>query len=341
MTLTVNELNDQSAWTDFVLAQAPASFLQSWEWGEQYLQQGNQIYRLAVYDNQQIVGVALLLQVKARRGSFLLCPHGPVFLTSAAPLPILRVLVDEAIKLGQKDGCAFLRFCSTLADTATNQGYFKELGFKNAPIHMHPELAWILDLRKSEEALLSEMRKTTRYLIRKTEKEGIKVWQSTDLADLDRFWPIYSATAARQHFTPFSKAAITAEFSLMAKHNQIAFFFAEFQGELIAASIIVFYGQMAFYHHSGSVQKFERINASYLLQWRVIQEAQRRGCQFYNFWGIAPEDRPKHPWAGLSQFKKGFGGFAESYVHAQDKVLQPKYYLNYLIETARRLRRGL
>ena len=107
-----------------------------------------------------------------------------------------------------------------------------------------------------------------------------------------------------------------------------------------AAAIIIFYNGQAFYHHSGS-RAGAGSNVSYLLQWRVIQEAKKRGCTLYNFWGIAPEDRPNHAWAGLSLFKKGFGGFAEAYLHAQDMPLTAKYWLNYAIETVRRIRRRL
>ena len=65
------------------------------------------------------------------------------------------------------------------------------------------------------------------------------------------------------------------------------------------------------------------------------------GCNYYNFWGIAPPDKPKHPWAGLSVFKKGFGGFEEAYLHAQDFPISPKYYLNYVVERVRKWRRKL
>ena len=73
----------------------------------------------------------------------------------------------------------------------------------------------------------------------------------------------------------------------------------------------------------------------------MIQEAKKRGCTLYNFWGVSPDNKPKHPWAGLSLFKKGFGGFEETYLHAQDKPLTKKYWLNYIIETVRRLKRRL
>jgi len=58
------------------------------------------------------------------------------------------------------------------------------------------------------------------------------------------------------------------------------------------------------------------------------------------FWGIAPENRPKHPWTGLTLFKTGFGGYKEEYLHCQDLPVTLKYWLNYTVEKMRRIKRG-
>ena len=51
----------------------------------------------------------------------------------------------------------------------------------------------------------------------------------------------------------------------------------------------------------------------------AIKEAKKRGCKVYDFWGFTdPEKFPKHPWAGPTLFKMGFGGHKEEYVKTQD-----------------------
>lgn len=334
-------IENESVWEKFLTEVQPHTFLQAWKWGLQYELSGSKIFRLGIFRQEELVGVALLIKIAARRGSFLLCPHGPLVKKGEKVETVLPKLVEKTTELAKQERCDFIRFCPLLEKTEAHTALYKKIGFRNAPIHMHPELSWMLDLTKPEEELLKEMRKTTRYLIKKTEKDGVEIVMSTNPDDIELFWPVYQETVNRQHFTPFSKTYLRQEFELFSQDNQAAFFFGKYQGEVIAAAIIIFYGGSAFYHHSGSVHTFDKIQASYLLQWRVIQEAKQRGHQFYNFWGIAPEGRPKHPWAGLSLFKKGFGGFAEEYVHAQDKPLTSKYRVNYLIETARRLKRGL
>ncbi len=335
----IANVTDEQEWERFLSMPELHSFLHSWKWSQHYKETGSKIFRVGVYRAKALIAVALLIKIQARRGFFLLCPHGPLFSKGENEKQLLELVTNECVRIAKSEHCDFIRFCPLATPSADNKTAYRSMGFRDAPIHMHPELAWILDITKSEDDLLREMRKTTRYLIKKMEKEGVGITQSSDPADMELFWPIYEATVERQQFTPFSKAYLQKEFELFAKEDQAAFFFGTQGNTIVAVAIIIFYNGSAYYHHSGSLSLGS--NVSYLLQWRVIQEAKRRGCTLYNFWGISPDDRPRHPWAGLSLFKKGFGGFAEEYLHAQDKPLTAKYALNYVVETVRRIRRGL
>jgi len=74
----------------------------------------------------------------------------------------------------------------------------------------------------------------------------------------------------------------------------------------------------------------------------AIKEAENRGCKIYDFWGFTdPEKFPKHPWAGPTLFKMGFGGYKEEYIKTQDFIISQKYWINYIIEIARKRKRNL
>jgi lipid II:glycine glycyltransferase (peptidoglycan interpeptide bridge formation enzyme) len=62
--------------------------------------------------------------------------------------------------------------------------------------------------------------------------------------------------------------------------------------------------------------------------------------KFYNFWGIAKEGDKKHPFYGITHFKKGFGGFEKDLLPAHDLKVSFKYWIDYVIETLRRIKRG-
>lgn len=79
----------------------------------------------------------------------------------------------------------------------------------------------------------------------------------------------------------------------------------------------------------------------YLLLWSAIQEAKKRNISLFNFWGVIKDtDSHKHPWYGLSQFKKGFGGEEREFLHAQDIPLSMGYWKTYCIESASKLLKG-
>ena len=62
--------------------------------------------------------------------------------------------------------------------------------------------------------------------------------------------------------------------------------------------------------------------APHLLQWEMIKEAKVREYIKYDFWGIAPKGSPlEEKWAGVTRFKKGFGGEEVNYVGGYDFVL--------------------
>jgi len=177
--------------------------------------------------------------------------------------------------------------------------------------------------------------------VRKAEKDGVQIQVSSDPKDVDVFWRLYQATVDRQNFTPFSKQYLLNEVAVFGKDDAIRLFFAKYNNEVVAAAVIVFYNDSAFYHHGASIPKYAKITAPYLLQWAIIKEAKKLGFRYYNFWGVVPEDLTNHPWAGLSLFKRGFGGVPRAYVHAKDLVLSPKYWLNFVVEFVRRKKRRL
>ncbi len=340
--LVVKKVEDQHSWDSFIESVAPDTFLQSWQWAEFNEKVAATPTRLGIYNDDRLVAVALLLTVRARRGTFLLCPHGPVIAHAADTALVMTALTDELKKIAEKQGASFIRIAPLLSDTPEHNSIFKKMGYRNAPVHMvHPELAWILDTTADEAALLHSMRKSTRYSIKKAEKEGVTITTSTRPEDFELFWKVYEQTAKRQHFTAFTKNFLQAEFEVFSKKNAAMFFFAHFKNEITATAFIVFDHHSGYYHHGATTQKYSGLTDAQLLQWEVIKECKRRGLKKYNFWGVVPEHKKKHPWNGLSTFKRGFGGYKKEYVHAKDLSLSSRYWVTYIIERLRRFKRGL
>jgi len=345
--MEIKEINNKEIWENFLSAIKKKTFLNSWNWGEFQKKEGNKIWRLGIYNQGQLNGNALIIKVEAKRGTFLFVPHGPQVLSNK--LQALESLLNRLKEIAREEKASFIRISPIWERNEENVKIFKDFKFKNAPIHIHPEVTWQLDIAPSEEELLINMRKTTRYLIRQGQKNNdIEIIQSSDIKDLEKFNKVYQETIQRHHFAPFSLNCLENQFSSFLGDNQISLFLGKYKNEVVSSAVIVFWQNIGFYHHGASLSKYQKIPVSYLLQWEAIKEAKKKGCQIYNFWGIAPEikdksdlAKSKHPWAGLTLFKMGFNGSKKEYVKTQDYPISKKYYLTYIFEKIRKIKRGL
>ncbi len=334
---TIEEIENKKIWEAFLLKErgVPTPFFQSFNWGEVQKKLGNKIFRFGLYKKGKLCGICLTVKIVARRGVYFHLRHGPVLDAFSDLKPFVALIKGRALS----EGVSFIRLSPLLLSEQKNSSIQSLIASRNAPIHnMDAENAWILDLSKSEEELLGQMRKTTRYLVRKAEKIGILVDKTAETQDFKKFLKLYKATSRRHHFVPHR--GMEEELSIFSKDNQALLYFATFQKKLIAGALILFYGNQAVYHHGASADQYKDIPGAYLLQWEAIKEAKRQGKKYYNFWGVVPPDKPKHPWQGITLFKTGFGGSNINFVHSQDIPLKLTYWKTYFIETLRRIRKG-
>ncbi len=350
--MELREITNNQEWEDFLAQCSEKTFLHSWSWGEFNDKMGRKSWRFGVWSNGKLVACALVSKIGAKRGTFLFIPHGPAVieaLDAKDKKEVLQVILAHLKTLAKEEKAVFIRISPIWRQAEQNINCFADSGFRPAPIHMHPEVTWELDISLPEDELLANMRKTTRYLIRQAEKNpDIQIVKSRDVKDLEEFYRVYAQTGKRQHFNAYSKNYIEKEFSALAEKNEVLLFTGKYKGEIAVVAMFVFWQGGCFYHHSGSLPKFNKFPVSYLLQWEAIKEAKNRGCLAYNFWGIAPDikeesdvKKSKHPWAGLSLFKMGFGGSIKEYVKTQDYIISQKYWLNYIIEKLRKIKRNL
>lgn len=381
--MIIKEIEDYKTWTKFFNQNGSPSFLQSWGWGEIQKKLGYNILRLGLYDKDKLTAITLVVKIRAKRGNFLFIPNGPITQSQISNLKTqnyISNLKSYFVKLARKEDFSFIRIAPILENTPENQKIFKHLNFKTAPIYMHAETVWQLPLTAAVEErsgktaavycltdnqLLSNMRKTTRYLIRKAIRDGVIIEKRTDEKAVEDFYQIYQETAKREYFVPFSKKYIKEEFNTFNKTGNAIFLFGkinkqatgvekkgfltarsdfsspplvastdgnEFETGPVASALILFTKSTAFYHQGASIHT--KVPATYLLQWEAIKEAKKRGCSLYNFWGIYDENSGRMPkaWQGLTLFKTGFGGKKICYLPTQDYIISSRYFLTVIWE---------
>lgn len=336
--LRIKEFNDKRRWETFLNRQELYfyPFFQSWNFGEVQKALGSRVWRVGIFDENKIVGVCQIVEIVSKKGKFLHLRHGPVLKKYNGR--VFDFLISYVKKQAQELKSDFIRISPLIKKDEVDQ-LFKKQGFVNSPLHnMDAQNCWVLNIDKTEDQLLSEMRKTHRYLIKKALKMEIKIIRTENIDDINKFVPLYKDLSTRKHFVPH--AGVKEEFDIFSKDHRALLFLAIYQKKILAGAIVVFTPKMAIYRHGASLSKFKDVPASYILQWEAIKVAKDRKIPLYNFWGVAPDEKPNHPWAGLTLFKKGFGGYSENFLHAQDLPLTPKYYLTWIFETLRRITKG-
>ncbi|MFH1233759.1 MAG: peptidoglycan bridge formation glycyltransferase FemA/FemB family protein [Patescibacteria group bacterium] len=353
--MEIKNINDKAVWEAFENKDVPYTFLQSWEWGEFQKKMNNKIWRFGIFDNNNLLGIALVSKVVAKRGIFLLIQHGPSIKIFNFQFSIFKTLLEELKKVAKEEKASFIRISPLWERTEENKEIFKKLGFREAPMHANAyEATWKLDITLAEEELLINMRKTTRYLIRQALKNpDITVEKTVEAKDLADYQKLNQTVAKKQCFTPFSNDYIKNEFEVFSKKGKenpsnplcqeggnALCIFGKYKGELVAGALIVFCSNIAFYHQAASDFKYAKFSIPYLIAWEAIKEAKKRNCVLFDFWGfIDPKLEPKHPWAGPTLFKMGFGGKSFEYLKTQDLPLSKKYWFNYIIEKFRKIKR--
>ena len=322
-----------STWQNILKSHPEANFAQSPAWAKMNELTGSKVIT-KFFDDQNY---ALMIVRDAKRGRYLEIPCGPLIDWQNDQL-VAKVFA-EIRQIAKDNHCVFVRFRPQLAKNSANLAKLAQLGARVAPMHLAAEHTVILDLTKSEDELLADMRRQTRYEVRRANKLGIAVTKSSDEAAFQELHQIQLDTAHRQNFVPPDLATLLAEKEAFG--SNIAIYKAMLE-QPIAYGLILSDGSEAAYYEAASTELNHKLPGAYALIWAATKDLKKRGIKRFNLWGIAPPNQPNHRYAGVTTFKTGFGGEVVEYIPAHDIIIsKPKYLKNLIVETIRKKRRHL
>lgn len=337
--MEIREITSRNDWESFISKQHETSFLQSWEWGEYEKKKGSDFRRFGIYDQNVLQGLLPLNLVRAKRGSYLYVRRGPIIdwtdvAVAAKTLTFLR-------QYAGRNGAWFIRISPLLPQISENLQVLKDLGFLIATSHkIDGQLTSILDLTLTEQELYENLRKSTRYDIRKAQRAKVKIIHTDEIDSFEHFEKLYRDATIRNKWSGQALRDIKLEFEIFSKLGMARLFLAEYKKSFISASIFLFYRQQSYYLHSGSSTKYRSMPESSLLQWEAIKYAKQLGMVKHNLWGVSPEEKTTHPWYNLSLFKRGFRGTEVEYIPEHDYILSPFAYATRIFEFIERKLRG-
>lgn len=322
--MLLQSVTDQSAWDAFVASQPWSQFTQSWQWGEFKRSRGHVIERLALMNEAGTwMGAGLWMYTsKYLISGYWYAQRGPIVKDKEALGNYLAALLTK----GFSKKSMFWRCEPPLVAMLTSLASGIEVHRAHA---FQPAATLLVDLTHSEEQLLACMHEKTRYNIRLAERHGVTVREACDAAAMEIFLRLHNETAQRDRFVSMPSAYIRATFEFLSKHNMARVRIAEHEGDVLAASVEILYGDTITYLYGASSSTKRHLMGPYALHWSAIRSAKRLGYKFYDFHGVNPEDPTswywKSSWRGISRFKEGFGGERRELVGTWEMPRSPLY----------------
>ena len=345
----MSQKNEDAKWAEIIKKFPEANFLQSPSYKRMHEALGAKV----IEEDFGGEGRALMIVRDAKRGRYLEIPCGPLIDWNEKKL--VKEAFDKIKEVAKAENCVFVRVRPQLIKNRKNLEILSGLGLKESPMHLAAEHTVMIDLTQPEDKLLANMRRQTRYEVRRAGRLGIEVSKDASEETFKEFHRVQLETAKRQGFVPPDLKTLLAEKEAFGKNIWIytaalgdkateapAKVPKTEAGQAIAYGLIIGDGREGDYYEAASTELNRKLPGAYALLWQAMRDLKAAGYERFNLWGIAPAGQPNHRYAGVTTFKTGFGGEIVEYVPAHDMVISRVGYLKDLVvEKARKKRRHL
>lgn len=294
---------------EFLQNNPKTNFMQSPEWARVKTEWKNEF--ITVEDeNGNIKGTMSILvrKVPFINRHIMYAPRG--FVCDVHDKETLKELTIKAQEIAKKYRAFIFRLDPDVLQSdeefkkiITELGYKTKKNIKNIGQVLQPKYVFRLNVKdKTEEELLQSFESKTRYNIRLAGRKGVTVRQGTR-DDLKIFYDIMKTTGSRDDFFIRPLSYFQKIYDEMGeKHARI--YIAEFEGEPIAATMPIYYGNKVWYLYGGSSNKHRNLMPNYLIQWEMIKWAIEEKCDWYDFRGVSGFKSEKDPQYRCLQIQK-------------------------------------
>ena len=312
-----------SEWNQWVeTSPGGGHLLQSHEWGELKHGLGWKPVRLTLERDGELAGSGqfLFYSTPGVPGGMLYCPKGPW-------LPweddeAVRAFFDGVVEVAVRHNAHTVKIePEVLEEQEGTKEHLWALGFEKFRWNVNHKATLVVDLSQSEEDLLANMKKSTRYGVRRAGKEGVEIVEDNSREALDQFWRMHGDMVERKDFWSRPYSYYEALWQALEKADRAHLFFAEHEGDRPAAAMVFTFGRKCVYMLGVSTREKSKITPANLLQWEIMKWAKERGITHYDMWGVptpAERDNENHPLYGVYKFKAGFGSELVDFVGTLD-----------------------
>lgn len=186
------------------------------------------------------------------------------------------------------------------------ENVYKQIGMIKSGRQEQPIRTVVLDLTKSEDELLADMRSKHRQYIRKAERRGVEIKQGND-SDIEGFCRILQEIIDERGYKMHEIDYYKKVWELFRREGSAEMFVASMKDKVVGAYMLIFSKDGTYEMYGGCPERGKKHYANYALKWHSIKYSKDLGKKYYDQWG-AELTQP-----GLVQFKEGFGGHVVEY----------------------------
>lgn len=251
-----------------------------------------------------------------------------------------------------RDAAALADAVADLRTTARSAGAYRAIIEPPLPIHSGEVQALadrrirgyrhartrVIDLARPWDEVFAEMSRTRRKQFRRAEAQGVHFGESHDPTDIERFLRLYRQTAEIKKFPPREGSYFYALQRTLIATGDARLFVAHTNGSLRVVAIVIDHGVTRSYLYVGRDRGEASVPVSAAFMVWLIRDAQLRGLEVFDLFGIADDDDIADETTGYTRFKRSFGGEAVTFAGTWELPLRPLRYR--LRRLAQRVRGG-
>lgn len=238
----------------------------------------------------------------------------------------LQALEDQIVELCKREKALFIQieFINYWWDLETKYFDLDTLDFWFYKKFINQYTA-VIDLHKTEEEILNEMKPKGRYNIKLATKKWVVVKEVEKTKEnIEKYYTIMMETTSRDNFS-WNTLQFYIDFLNYITESKLLLAYS--WETVIAGWIFTFREKLAIYYYGASTsqKEFRNLMAPYLLQWEAIKIAKSHWSEIYDFLWVATPWDLNHPQIGVTEFKKKFTQdirkVSESYIFIQKPLV--------------------
>lgn len=262
----------------------------------------------AIDDTGKIIAVLQAVIIKEKidfLGSFSarsVIHGGPLYLADSKGQKASTALIKEHDKICQKR--ALYSQIRNLCDTSSKIDLFKQLDYQ-----YEEHLNFLIELKKSEEELWKQLKKSRRYGIRSAEKNNVIIEEVSDKSLIPTIYDIIRETYRIAKVPLADISLFESAFDILDHKGMMKIFLAKQNENYIGTIIILLYKGVAYDWYAAAYRKYLNAYPNDLLAWHAIKWCKENGFSTFDFGGAGKPDVPYGP----REFKQQFGGESTNY----------------------------